>query len=188
MDIRDDITQSAIVDLPYNTWTEMVHCDYDGDVVITDPCYLCHGVDKGETESGKGERWWEFAHKVLGGGGLMSTTFYGDWGCSVYKKSTNALGDVDTRKRNIIGNFCADAGMVCVVHLKDVLAYNPKFEEEFAKAHDWCVAIIRGFKGRISLWCKRREEGVYSIVDLRILGDGEKDSKPFYFEAFQTEM
>lgn len=179
MDIIEDIPQSAIDAMPYDTFTEMAHRDFDGDIVITDPCYLKEGLPE------RPIRWWEFADKVIGDGGLMSRTFYGDWGCTVYEKDTGILGDRGTKT---IGKFCADAGMVCVVHLKDVLKHNPKFEDEFIKTHDWCVAVIRGFKGFISFYCKKTKMGKYENVELRILGNGEKDGKPFYFETAQTSL
>lgn len=47
-----------------------------------------------------------------------------------------------------LGSFCADAGMVCVVYLEDVLKFNPNFEE-WAKTHSWCVTIIEDFDGDI---------------------------------------
>lgn len=181
MDIREDIPQSAIDAIPYATFTEMAHCDFDGDVVITDPCYLRHGMDLE-----RDIKWWDFAKTIMGDGGLMSHTFYGDWGCTVYEKSTDVLGDSE---RKVIGKFCADSGMVCVVGLQDVLKHNPKFEEEFVKTHDRCVTVIRGFKGRIGLWCmKTKIQDFGNQVELRILGIGRKDGKPFYFETAQTSL
>ena len=48
----------------------------------------------------------------------------------------------------IIGKFSADAGMVCVCLLDQVLQFNPKFKE-WADEHDWCVTIIENFEGNI---------------------------------------
>ena len=52
-------------------------------------------------------------------------------------------------EENTLGEFCADAGMVCVVYLDEVLKVNPEFEE-WAKTHSWCVTIIENFDGDIT--------------------------------------
>lgn len=52
-------------------------------------------------------------------------------------------------KWNTLGQFCADAGMVCVVYLDEVLKVNPEFKE-WAKTHSWCVTIIEDFDGDIT--------------------------------------
>ena len=48
-----------------------------------------------------------------------------------------------------LGRFCADAGMVCVVYLEDVLKFNPNFKQ-WAKEHDWCATIIEDFDGEVN--------------------------------------
>ena len=53
------------------------------------------------------------------------------------------------KKANVLGSFCADAGMVCVVYLDEVLAFNPKFEK-WAREHDWCATIIEDFDGEVN--------------------------------------
>ena len=50
---------------------------------------------------------------------------------------------------NTIGEFCADAGMVCVVYLDDILTVNPNFKK-WAEEHPWCVTIIEDFEGNIT--------------------------------------
>ena len=49
---------------------------------------------------------------------IRRDTLYGDWSCTTYNSDTNEK----------IGNFCADAGMVGVFLLDEVLKYNPDFE------------------------------------------------------------
>ena len=44
-------------------------------------------------------------------------TLYGDWSCITYNSDTHEK----------IGEFCADAGMVGVFLLDEVLKYNPDF-------------------------------------------------------------
>lgn len=47
-----------------------------------------------------------------------------------------------------IGKFCADAGMVCVLYLDEVLKYNPDFEEEYM-GKSWVVTVIKDFDGEV---------------------------------------
>lgn len=51
-------------------------------------------------------------------------------------------------KDHTLGEFCADAGMVCVVYLDEISKVNPTFKE-WAKTHPWCVTIIDDFDGDI---------------------------------------
>lgn len=48
-----------------------------------------------------------------------------------------------------LGFFCADAGMVAVFLLDEVLQYNPDFSK-WLEGHDWCVTLIKGFDGEIN--------------------------------------
>ena len=48
-----------------------------------------------------------------------------------------------------LGRFCADAGMVCVVYLNEVLTTNPDFLN-WAKTHPWCATIIENFDGEVT--------------------------------------
>ena len=59
------------------------------------------------------------------------------------------------------GQFCADAGMVCVVYLDEILKVNPHFKE-WADTHDWCVTIIENFDGDIEY--EVDEKGAAHIV------------------------
>lgn len=47
-----------------------------------------------------------------------------------------------------LGNFCADAGMVAVFLLDEVLKYNPEFYK-WIEEHPWCVTVISDFDGDI---------------------------------------
>ena len=51
-------------------------------------------------------------------------------------------------EENTLGEFCADAGMVCVVYLDEVLKVNPDFQK-WAEEHTWCATIIKDFDGEI---------------------------------------
>lgn len=78
---------------------------------------------------------------------MTRTTLCGDWVCKVY--------DINTG--NIIGEFCADAGLVSVFYVEEAKKYNPDFP--FNKG-DFTHTIIRDFKGTVQFFV-REEKGVY---------------------------
>ena len=47
-----------------------------------------------------------------------------------------------------LGRFCADAGMVCVAYLEDILKFNPNFKQ-WDSEHSWCATIIENFDGNV---------------------------------------
>lgn len=55
----------------------------------------------------------------------------------------------DFTQKHTYGKFCADAGMVCVVYLEDILKFNPNFRQ-WADKHPWCVTIINDFDGDVT--------------------------------------
>lgn len=113
--------------------------EFDGDIIITDPCYVIRNSDELTDDD------WEececgFAMEQLGiKNYLTHDTLYGDWGCTVFNSDTNKA----------IGSFCADAGMVSVFLLIEILAYNPKFDYHTEKP--WTTALIKDFKGTVSI-------------------------------------
>lgn len=154
---------------------------FDGDVIITDPCYL------------KRNNSWEYVENFCEVTGLISGTFYGDWGCTVYK-TNEKIGNVNDECEEI-GNFCADAGMVCVLTLERALLLDPDFEK-WIDDHSWCVTRINNFRGDIRLMTlteKRKlntQKGCveYEDTELRVRGDGNVDGESMSFESVQTSM
>lgn len=164
-------------------WECIKEAEFDGDIIITDPCYLKVVEDCEEWEP------WIKKH-----GGLISRTFYGDWGCTVYN-TKGSVGHIPSDAVEI-GGFCADSGMVCVVGLDAVVKDNPKFME-WLKAHGWCGTIIRGFKGQVRFMTKTtmrtmktRTEGTihYKDVELHVRGDGTIGGEESAFESVQTSL
>lgn len=66
-----------------------------------------------------------------------------------------------------LGNFCADAGMVCVVYLDEVLKVNPGFKK-WVEEHTWCATVIENFDGDVYY---RIDED----MDAHIVGKGNID-------------
>lgn len=62
-----------------------------------------------------------------------------------------------------IGGFCADAGMVAVFLLDEVLKYNPNFDYHINR--EWTTTLIKDFDGEVNYY-------VDSGDDARIIGVG----------------
>lgn len=159
--------------------------EFDGDVLVTDPFYLRHGG------SGDGPGWNSECTEmfVRECGGLYSTTYYGDWGCTIYR-TEGEVGRIP-RGAKEIGYFCADAGLVCVVALKDVMKRSPDFMD-WLRGYGHCGTVIRNFKGKVSFLkrsVKVKFRGhVYTDTELRVHGKGTVDGEPISFESKQTSL
>lgn len=70
---------------------------------------------------------------------LCRDTIYGDWSCGTY--------NTDTKEK--LGSFCADAGLVAVFLLEEVLKYNPDFD--YHTERTWTTTLIKDFDGEISI-------------------------------------
>ena len=84
---------------------------------------------------------------------ICRDTIYGDWSCTTY--------NTDTKEK--LGKFCADAGLVAVFELDEVLKYNPDFSQ-WIKTHNWCVTVIENFTGNINFEIVH-QSGVYTKDD-----------------------
>lgn len=167
------------------SWKCIKSASFNGDIVITDPCYLRHGGsddgpgwDPGGTEM--------FVEKC---GGMYSTTYYGDWGCTIYR--TKGVRGRIPKGAKCLGHFCADAGLVCVVAMKDVLARSPGFGD-WLREHGHCGAVIRNFNGKVSFLKRSRKVKlrghVYTDTELRVHGEGTVKGEPISFESLQTSL
>ena len=70
---------------------------------------------------------------------LSRDTIYGDWSCTTFNTDT----------KEPIGKFCADAGMVGVFLLDEVLKYNPKFD--YHTERPWTTTLIKDFDGEVNI-------------------------------------
>lgn len=125
--------------------------EFKGTIIITDPCYIDPenilwndpGVD---TMEGFGIEKYGFTQYI------WENTIYGDWSCTTYEVS-NILSGVTLRDDDQfivgeLGEFCADAGLVGVFLLDEVLAFNPDFMN-FIREHPHCVTVIENFEGNV---------------------------------------
>ena len=140
--------------------------DVDGDIIITDPCYIDEFINPSHSRS----------------------TLYGDWGCSVWSFDPS-IEKAPKKGEKPFGEFCADSGQVCVTVLG---SYARKKIEGWLKGREWCATIIDGFKGKVEYV----EVVEYSAYDgewaegrsLRVRGIGVKNGKPYGFLTAQTSL
>lgn len=126
--------------------------EFDGDIIITDPCYIIRAEHHGTKPITKDD-WKACGYgenmKVLGiNNYICRDTLYGDWSCTTFNSDT----------KEPIGEFCADAGMVAVFLLDEVLKYNPDFD--YHKEKSWTTTLIKNFKGTVQ-FVVVYTEGVY---------------------------
>lgn len=95
-------------------------------IIITDPCYVLEGLDEKDY------------HKNGITNYLTSDTFYGDWSCTTFNTDT----------KEVLGEFCADDGMVGVFDLDEVRCNN-LFVDSWFEEHKWCATIIPNFSGDV---------------------------------------
>ena len=142
---------------------------FDGDIVITDPCYVNEeSWNDPEVDIFTGHGF----SKYFGNTYIYGSTIYGDWSCTTHDVGSVDPKDIMTGKEelipNPIGNFCADAGLVCVVYLD-------RTSERFRNTYgDWTRTIIRDFHGYIQYAEHNRE--------IHIIGYSDDKLHNFYTE------
>jgi len=134
---------------------------FKGDIIITDPCYITKDDTKDWELSGYGENMEKLGIKTY----LTRNTIYGDWSCTTFNSDTHEP----------IGQFCADAGLVSVFLLDEVLKYNPDFDYHLNR--HWTTTLIKDFDGEIKINIVgveyKNEEGyIENNEEVRVIGKG----------------
>ena len=104
-------------------------------------------------------------------------TIYGDWSCTTFNMDT----------KQAIGKFCADGGKVAVFELKEVLEYNPDYDDHINKP--WCVTWIKNFKGTVQFVVD--EDGTDGEgFSVHVIGHGidTETEEPINFITTQTGL
>lgn len=127
---------------------------------------------------------------------MTRDTIYGDWSCTTF----------DTNTKQPIGYFCADAGLVSVFLLDEVLKYNPNlFNEHHMPENNeppFWVTIIKNFKGTIQFVVEQykieydedtefHEAGdVVYDYEVSVVGHGinKETGEPIDFKTTQTGL
>ncbi len=134
---------------------------FKGDIIITDPCYIIRAEHHETTPITKDD--WEACDcgdnmEVLGiENYICRGTIYGDWSCTTFNSDTNEE----------IGEFCADAGLVAVFLLDEVLKYNPDFDYHINRP--WTTTLIKDFDGEVNFEVIYDE---YGEPEVQVVGKG----------------
>lgn len=155
--------------------------DFNGDIVITDPCYLSANMTNEERRN------FDCTCMInYGIIGIESDTYYGDWDCSTFDRLSFDENDCP----KLIGKFCADSGMVCVADLRSVLRFNPKYDYHIK--NDRTTTLIRNFKGTVRIKIDMANGGneIYPAYSASVIGQGVniKTGEPIEFYTRQTEL
>lgn len=146
---------------------------FNGDIVITDPCYI---IPDSEVNNDDWEKcMYGEEMETLGISHYMTRdTIYGDWGCTVFDEDSNET----------YGNFCADSGTVSVLSLDEVRAYNADVEDQL---EPWMATIIRDFKGTVQFVVTRHGHDDFAV---EVVGRGvnKKTGQPLNFHSYQTGL
>lgn len=155
----------------YEMYLDSEEVEFNGDILITDPCYIIkeNTDDWKKTEYGQDM-------SVLGLKTFIThDTIFGDWSCITF--------NTDTKKT--LGQFCADAGLVGVFLLDEVLKYNPSFDCHLNKP--WTTTWIKNFKGTVQIVVKENGKS-YDRYSVYVIGNGvnKETGNPINFRTKQT--
>ena len=123
---------------------------FDGDILITDPCYFIKDEDWEKSSFGSDIKQFGFTNYIT------QDTLFGDWTCVVF----------DSHTGEDMGYFTADAGLVGIYLFDEVKRYNPKLN-----LSHYTYTIINNFKGKIKFQMEEAK-GVYTKKD-EIIINGE---------------
>ena len=134
---------------------------FKGDIIITDPCYITKNDTNDWELCEYGENMEKLGIKTY----LTRNTIYGDWSCTTFNSDTHEP----------IGQFCADAGLVSVFLLDEVLKYNPDFDYHLNRL--WTTTLIKDFDGDVVIEVVgveyKNEEGyIENDEEVRVIGKG----------------
>ena len=118
--------------------TKILHFD-NKDIIITDPCYVFE-KDWQEDCSNKLDNY------------IYHSTLIGDVTTTIYQRN-----NIDMNKNFLkifaqpkLGTCTADAGLIGVFDLNEVLEYDPNFANNYLSKM-WCVARINNFTGTVQI-------------------------------------
>ena len=142
---------------------------FKGDIIITDPCYIIRAKHHGTVPLAKDD--WEACDYGRDMEVFNITTYLtddtgcGDWSCKTINKDTE----------QVLGEFCADSGMVSVFLLDEVLKYNPDFDYHLNRPHT--TTLIKDFDGDITIdyvsyQYSEDDNKTYESEEVRVIGIG----------------
>ncbi len=178
-EVKPLVEQLSLLKYPYDGYLDSEPVEFDGDIIITDPCYIINKESEDDWQK------CDYGSKMeaLGITHYMTRdTLYGDWSCTVF--------NMDSHRK--LGDFCADAGLVSVFSLDEVLKYNPNFDYHINRK--WTTALIKNFKGTVQFIVEEEHydyEGVQCTdYNVKVVGHGinKRSGKPVNFVGLQTGL
>lgn len=121
---------------------------------------------------------------------MTRDTIYGDWSCHTFNQDT----------KEPIGQFCADAGLVGVFLLEEVLKYNPEFDYHIERKRT--TTLIKDFHGTVRFVVNEnsgtweddseyhKKGDTWVDYDVQVIGDGinKVTGEPIRFITKQTGL
>ena len=162
-EVLKQIDFHKLMELEHTNYSRYIDSEptyFDGDIIITDPCYVLKHDDWNGYEE-------NFEHIGIKQS-MARDTLYGDWSCTTYNSDTG----------EVLGEFCADAGMVSVLSLDEILRYNPKFDYHTTKP--WTTTLIRDFKGSVQFVIK---ESKWTLDEDTSYGKAGDEFTDYYVEV-----
>jgi hypothetical protein len=161
----------------YNYYEDSEAIHFDGDVIVTDPCYVVKDDDWRKCNCGDNL-------EILGiDNYITQSTLYGDWSCTL----------IDCDNKNKIGEFCADAGLVSVINLEQANKYNKETIDELVKK-GWCAAVVHDFVGTGQIKVKEEkymykgEKRIDYEAYVELTGVNKKTGEPIHYISIQTGL
>lgn len=163
---------------PYDEYLDETIALPRGNYVVTDPCYLLRD----------GEGYGELAESLPVF--KMRGTLYGDWSCTMFR-TESAEPDGNPVP---VGQFCADAGLVCVADWDGAVRHNPDVAS-WPDGRPWTMTVLRGFEGVATFRVTEEELGPDGDGRPRydrwlevILEGTDADGNPVRYEGRQTGL
>lgn len=187
-DVSDTVDKIGFArSMDYSRFLDSDHVHFDGDIIITDPCYILNRNQHDDwCKCGYG-----YNMENIGINHYMTRdTIYGDWSCTTFNSDTNER----------IGEFCADAGLVSVFLLEEIIKYNPSYNDPVERPHT--ATLIKDFYGTVQFVVKEdkytlnEDCGTYKKGDVmydycvEVVGHGinKVTGEPINFIGTQTGM
>lgn len=131
-------------------------------IVITDPCYVLKEEDMDKYVDDHDDTFLKEYFRDF----IIADTGIGDWSNSVYMNDEK------------IGDFAADAGMVFVCTLSDLLNYREDAEQKIKFLQPRCLTIVPDFTGDITV--ERRNK-------LAVVVGKNNNDVIFYTDGFEEK-
>ena len=160
--LRNEMTLDA-----YNKYLDSDVAHYSGNIIITDPCYIVKPEDQQDKSlSELGIR-----------NAICKDTIYGDWSCTTF----------DSDSGEVLGEFCADSGRVCVCDLTEVLKYRPDFVN-YIQDYPHAVTHIQNFEGNVQIIVDSICRDAIVDYEVHVVGHGKdiQTHEPVNFITRQT--